>query len=71
MSWVVQCPKHGVVVEEYHFEALHSLEFHSKKTCSLKKERTFLFEQIEWIICEIKEGLLDSKKIRKQLDRIM
>ncbi|MBS1267711.1 MAG: hypothetical protein MAG458_00423 [Nitrosopumilus sp.] len=47
MSWVVQCPKHGVVVEEYHFEALHSLEFHSKKTCSLKKERTFLFEQIE------------------------
>jgi len=37
MSWVIQCPKHGIVIKEYHFEALHSLECHSKKTCSLKK----------------------------------
>jgi len=64
MSWVIQCPKHGIVVKEYHFEALHSLEFHSKKTCSLKKERTFLFEQIEQTIWEAKEErLLDSKEL--------
>lgn len=29
MSWIVQCPKHGRITKEYHFEALRELDSHS------------------------------------------
>jgi len=47
MSWIVQCPKHGIVVEEYHFEAMRKLELHSKKKCDFKHDSSFLFESKE------------------------
>lgn len=44
MSWVVQCPKHGAVVEGYHFQAFRELELHSTEKCDSKNNLSFLFE---------------------------
>lgn len=44
MSWVIQCPKHGAVIEEYHFQALRELELHTKEKCNFKDDVSFLFE---------------------------
>lgn len=61
MSWVVQCPKHGSVVEDYHFQALHQLEHHSKKICEINEDSSFLFESFEQEMWEIREEkLLES-----------
>lgn len=64
MAWVVQCPTHGAVIEDYHFEALRKLELHSKKTCDIKKDSAFLFELKEQEMWEKREEkLLDSLEL--------
>ena len=53
MAWVVQCPKHGKVIEEYHYDAIKKLELHSEeKRESGEQDKTILYEldeeQIRW-----------------------
>lgn len=65
MAWVVQCPKHGEVIEEYHFEALRKLELHSKKICDIKNHKTVLYELKRQEIWERKEeNLLNSLDLK-------
>ena len=65
MAWVIQCPKHGVVLEDYHFEAIQKLEIHSNEDCGVSGIKTLLYEkraQTKWEARE--ECLLDSKELQ-------
>lgn len=65
MAWVVQCPKHGAVIEEYHYEALRKLEIHSKKNCDFKNYKTVLYELKEQDMWEKREeNLLNSLDLK-------
>ena len=66
MAWVVQCPKHGKVLEDYHFEALKKLELHSKEEREYEEiEKTFLYEAEEQTIWEAKgEKLMSCVELR-------
>ncbi len=44
MSWVIVCPNHGRLIEEYHVDALHQLDIHSNEQDKSKFGKTFLYE---------------------------
>ena len=61
MAWVIQCSEHGLVFEDYHFEALKKLELHSKEKRDYDEvEKTFLYEVEEQKIWEVKGEKLMS-----------
>ncbi|MDH3312179.1 MAG: hypothetical protein OEM28_03410 [Nitrosopumilus sp.] len=61
MAWVIQCPKHGKVLEDYHFEALKKLELHSKEEREYEEiEKAYLYEIEEQTIWEAKGEKLMS-----------
>ncbi|WP_067959275.1 hypothetical protein [Nitrosopumilus sp. Nsub] len=60
MSWLIQCPKHGAIIEEYHFKALKKLKIHSTKKCEIIQDVAFLIEYKKHGICERIEEQLDS-----------
>ena len=44
MVWVIKCPNHGKLFEEYHIDALHQLELHSQEHEKPGRGIPFLYE---------------------------